>query len=907
MKSFQRSTILPIVAVIVIVTSSCHLFDSTPPPAPILSPASGTYIGGITVTMVSVEPDCRIYYTTNSREPTASSKLYKTPFFVSTFTIVKAISVDKAGNQSEPATAIYTIEPDPLAPLISEVSATFADNTSVTLTAAVDTTVYYTYTTDGSTPGKPTVSDTAYSATIMLSALPGGSVRYRYAFRAFSSTGAGESITVHRDWTIDRRAEAPFPAAPFNAILDIPNNRITGTTIEMEYTTNDGGSWTDCGGGIVELDLSVGNRVWVRDKTDTTETNYLGAVLATTGPDLVGGEFLYVGTGNWNDEYIAAPGEIHSIFYAPSNSGTTSVNSNTVTVAFYLSDDRVFTTDDTLLETHVYPYTTELTPPTGGAIVDFTVPGTPGNFYVGMIIDTTNAAPELNEDNNTTIPDQAAFLTIEDDTAPPPGAIKIVNSWGIGGNWENNKDGHYWLTYDTIKSLQLSITYYHNNFDSVYEPRVLAVFNLTHLLREECLVTLGLGDPADPYLSKEFQIRWSTDIQSGPEPFPDNHMALDISEFSAVINDFDLFLSVENTGDSTGTINSFDVEFYNDYDQAPFKTISASSGGVIPSNDSIDISIATTGSLTDNDLFQILALPRVSTDRIVFHEEKPDAIQLAKDKQTIGVYQEGRNYNVLHDGKYGTGYEPPSDESWDQMVRLTAVDAGMPMGELPLEVDHSLTQYFPPIGSQGIEGSCTAFSFAYYIHTYTEAREHGWDLSGALWYDQDPSGGDNQGGPSLAYANKIFSPDFVYHAINDGTDTGSSPGMAATLLARIGCATWAAMPYDTTDSTSWPSEAAFREAPRYRSQTVNTSTYFYGYDTSGYFTIEDNADIQLLKTLLSAGYCVLTVIYTDGLYALFDSNDVVSGYTGGNMSTNHAQTVVGYKEGAEWNESNPDG
>ena len=798
-----------------------------------------------------------------------------------------------------PATAGHSVDTNPLAPVISEDDATFTENTAVILIPVEDTMVFFTFTANGALPDEPGLTDIVYSAPIMLSADPGENIRYRYAFKAFSDAQTGESAVVYRDWTIDRRSEAPVPDTPFSAVLDTPNNLITGTTIEMEYTTNDGESWTDCGGGIVDLDLSVGDKVWVRDKIDTTAMQYLGEVLDTTGPDLTGGVFLYVGTGFWSDWHIAAPGETFTIYYAPTNIGTSSVSSNMVTVAFYLSEDTVITTEDTLLQTDLYPYTAGLTPPSAGTRIDFTVPDMPGEYYIGMIINTAEAVAELNEDNNATLPSRAVFFVIEDDTPPETGAIKIVNSWGVGGDWENKYDGHYWLTYETIKNLQLSITYYHNTFDTVYEPRILAVFNLTHPLREDCLVTFGLGNPADPYLSKEFQIRWSSDIQSGPVPFPANDMALDITEFSEVINDFDLFLSIENSGGSTGMINSFEVEFYTDYDLPPFKTIAADDGAAIPAQDSVYISLPTTGSLTGSELLQIVALPRAWVDRMVLHEEKPDAARLAKDKQIMGVFQKGQNYNPLYKDIYGTGYEPPSEEYWERMVRLTAVETGSPMGDLPLEVDHSQSRFFPPIGSQGMEGSCTSFSFAYYIHTYTEAREHNWDLSGARWQ------GTNPGNPSAAYANMIFSPDFVYHAINDGVDAGSSPGMAATLLTRIGCATWAQMPYDTTDSSSWPSEAAFREAARYRAREVITNPY-YEYDTSGYFTIESDADIQMLKSLISAGYCVQTVIYTDGLYALLDSNDVVSGYTGGYMSTNHAQTVVGYKEGEAWDESNPD-
>jgi len=888
------------------IVSGCKLIDDIPPPIPEFTPGPAMYYEPLEVAITADEPDCRIYFTTDGSDPYANGDLYRGPLPVDSHTAFKAVAVDAAGNRSPVAMAVYSFGTDPFAPVISAENGAFSENTIITLTAAPDTAVYYTFKTDGAMPSVPTKSDIPYSDGILLSAIPGESLRYRYAFKAFSDITSDESHTVYRDWTVDRSGEMLLPAESFNAVLDIPAKQITGVSIAMEYSTDNGAGWTDCGGAVVDVDLSIGNRVWVRSKTDTSKTQYLGEVLATNGPDLIGGDFLYMGTGFWSDEHIAVPGATHSIFFAPSNIGTETIDTNTVTVEFYLSEDRVITGDDVLLASQVYPYAIGLDPPENGYPADFVVPDTPGEYYVGMVIDTAGSIDELNEENNCTIPSKTAYFVITDNASPAVGAVKIVNSWGVGGSWENKPDGHYWLTYETAKSLQLYIRYYHNDFTAVYEPRVLAVFNITHPRREECKVIFGLGTPESPYMMKEFQMRWSDDIQSGPEPFPANDMALDLSEFSEAVGDFDLFLRVENSGGTAGMINSFAVEFYSDYDQAPFKTLSGSQGTAIPADGLADVSIGTSGSLSGEELLRILALPRAGAADVVLHEEKPDAARLAADKQIVGVYEEGRDYNLLYEGRYGTGYQPPSEEDWDRMVRLLAVETMTPAGDIPLSVDHSLTRYFPPVGTQGIEGSCTAFSFAYYIHTYTEAREHGWDLSGARWMNKDPSGGDNQGGPSAAYADKIFSPDFVYHAINDGVDSGSSGGMAATLLARIGCATWAEMPYDTTDSTSWPSEAAFREAARYRAREVNENPY-YEYSTGGYFTIEDDSDIQMLKMLLSAGYCVQTSIHTDGLYELFDSNDVVSGYTGGPMSTNHAQTIVGYKEGGEWDETVPDG
>jgi len=131
--------------------------------------------------------------------------------------------------------------------------------------------------------------------------------------------------------------------------------------------------------------------------------------------------------------------------------------------------------------------------------------------------------------------------------------------------------------------------------------------------------------------------------------------------------------------------------------------------------------------------------------------------------------------------------------------------------------------------------------------------------------------------------------------------------MAASLIIRVGCATWSKMPYDTEDHTSWPSEEAWREACRYRGREVGS--HYWDFITSGYFVIQNDSDINLLKTLIHAGYCVSTGIKAgpDGLYDLLDSNDVVDRPDVEWMEINHAQTIVGYKEGSAWDKTDPDG
>jgi hypothetical protein len=189
----------------------------------------------------------------------------------------------------------------------------------------------------------------------------------------------------------------------------------------------------------------------------------------------------------------------------------------------------------------------------------------------------------------------------------------------------------------------------------------------------------------------------------------------------------------------------------------------------------------------------------------------------------------------------------------------------------------------------------------YYVHTYTQAREHGWDLSGTTWRSQP----QRSQGPD-SNLDKIFSPEFLYNQANWGEDKGSDIDIIASILIRLGCATWSTMPWDDNGYTEWPSETAWRDAARYRGREVGT--HYWDYMQNGYFVLYDDSDINLLKSLLASGYCVSTSINADtetGLFSILSSQDVAS-VVPPDIQTNHAQTIVGYKESTEWDPANPD-
>lgn len=709
--------------------------------------------------------------------------------------------------------------------------------------------------------------------------------------------------------------------------LNITEGKIFNTSVNMEYTVT--GNWDGtevyCDGAVQDLNLDVGDHVIVRTiETGDTWERDLGTVAALTGrPDFIPGNALYIGVGNFDDVIYAEPNETLRILSYMYNYGEYHSSANSYIIDFYLSADRIIDSNDTPLGAYNYIWSC---PPgeiyvTGGSDLEFQVPTNliPGTYYIGVIMDSGGAVDELNEENNTTLPEDVATLIIMDPTAPASGAMKIVNSWGTG-SWDSGSlgqqktgDGHYWMPYEVMKANHMGITYYKNDFATVYEPNVIVTIELDHPRRDECKVSIGLGDPNDPFIEKQLESDWGDgNPLGGSHPFPDNIMVVDITEFAYAVNDSNLFLKIENTGGTQGSIDVFSVEYYSDYSSAAIKTVDGWTGAF--AGNRVSTAFATTlNALTRGELLSILPPLSASTDgSLTFYEEFPDAAELRQDKLSLGVYTPGVNYNKLYSGKYGTGYKPPTEEYWKHMKKLRAIDTGLLKADFEantlLEVDNSDTNYFPPIGHQGSEGSCAAFSMGYYIQTYTEAKEHNWDLSTIGW-ESDLTGLSSGGRPD-DHLYWIFSPDFIYHQINGGEDLGSNTNQAAALIIRLGGATWATMPYNTSDSTSWPDEAAWREAPKYRGEKV--SNLYWDYDLSGYFTIDTDADIQLLKALLFQGYIVSTAIHVDTIFYgdVLSPQDVI--YTDGSAtwygsySTDHAQTIVGYKEGSKWDSSDPD-
>jgi hypothetical protein len=258
-------------------------------------------------------------------------------------------------------------------------------------------------------------------------------------------------------------------------------------------------------------------------------------------------------------------------------------------------------------------------------------------------------------------------------------------------------------------------------------------------------------------------------------------------------------------------------------------------------------------------------------------------------KADVGVAVPGRNYNVIIDG-HGTGLRPPTAEEWEEIRYLPIVAdlASLVTAGVPESWDNSDTPWFPPIGNQDGEGSCTAWATTYYTKTFQEAKEHGWNLTGCKWE------GGYYGYPTLEYQDRVFSPDFIYHLINSGRDRGSWYYNAIKAMQGLGAASWLEMPYDPKDSSAWPGEGAWREAPLYRNEPMLS------------INIETDEGIEALKGLLVGGN--LTIIGVDAnYYDTLSPEDLWTTDTYYVTTTNHANTIVGYDknfgpylEGGAW-------
>ncbi|MHA1981428.1 MAG: CARDB domain-containing protein [Promethearchaeota archaeon] len=227
------------------------------------------------------------------------------------------------------------------------------------------------------------------------------------------------------------------------------------------------------------------------------------------------------------------------------------------------------------------------------------------------------------------------------------------------------------------------------------------------------------------------------------------------------------------------------------------------------------------------------------------------------------------DYNPIIDG-HGTGYALPSLEDLDSLIGKISL-----LGEVPeygqkyrASADISTEIYFPTVGDQAMQGSCSAWANAYYAYGYLEAKDYGWDAS--------------SGNPDF-----LLSPAWAYNIIA-AYDYGSIPYEVAQVLVDWGVPTLSAMPYDDMDVDSWGNEVAWRQAPYHRPLDYALITYV------------GPTTIDLIKSIIDSGTPVTIGIdayqfnpgLDEGTMDFILSSDEYDPSGG----LNHAQCFVGYDD-----------
>jgi hypothetical protein len=196
---------------------------------------------------------------------------------------------------------------------------------------------------------------------------------------------------------------------------------------------------------------------------------------------------------------------------------------------------------------------------------------------------------------------------------------------------------------------------------------------------------------------------------------------------------------------------------------------------------------------------------------------------------------------------------------------------------LPLAASVDLSGDLPPVGDQGIQGSCAAWATSYYYKTWSEKQEHAaWDLDNPMYQ---------------------FSPSFMYNQINGGVDDGASFYDAFSLLETKGDVDIAEMPYDQNDYTTQPTTAQLEAAKPYRIPAYSQPGwgYFFLRSTNGPYSSPN--DISTLKAWLNSGEMLVMAIpiywdfFDDTPYYDYDGS---SGFS----NSGHGVAIVGYDDNA---------
>jgi C1A family cysteine protease len=181
--------------------------------------------------------------------------------------------------------------------------------------------------------------------------------------------------------------------------------------------------------------------------------------------------------------------------------------------------------------------------------------------------------------------------------------------------------------------------------------------------------------------------------------------------------------------------------------------------------------------------------------------------------------------------------------------------------EIPndLPIDFDLSEFLPPVDSQGSMGSCTSWAISYYMKSMQEGIEDGITIR--------------------------LSPAYTYNQISQGVCGGTDLAQTLEILKEQGVSSWNSFPYYDTDCTTQPDTAVNEEAATNK--------------ISDYFSLSGENMVNEMKTLLTQQTSIIISTTISDQFGRTDSSgdaayrDHVVNYA---ETGCHAMLVVGYSD-----------
>jgi len=252
---------------------------------------------------------------------------------------------------------------------------------------------------------------------------------------------------------------------------------------------------------------------------------------------------------------------------------------------------------------------------------------------------------------------------------------------------------------------------------------------------------------------------------------------------------------------------------------------------------------------------------RLGSHNITWQECTDNKWALQKDIKSCEEREVDAECNELP----ATGFE-----SMTERERLEIDEAELPLrGTLPIDKD--ISNLFPPVKSQGSQGSCVSWAAGYYIKSYQERLEKNGNYS---------------------TLEDVMSPAFIYNYHHKGDSSCKNSGMrlitAAKILKEKGISTWSDLPYDQNICSDGPDDSVLQKARTNRIDSFKRT------------------HISNFKTFLASNTPILIgVDIYPNFHSCFKHSPCMSDYTAsgsvfktlkGSPDGGHAVVVVGYSD-----------